>query len=62
MARIITGVGTGHLNAIVPVWSAETSGHLSRGFFIALEFTLNIGGVGESMIALSPLARALVAD
>ncbi|GAA5954950.1 hypothetical protein JCM8115_005577 [Rhodotorula mucilaginosa] len=45
MARIITGVGTGHLNAIVPVWSAETSGHLSRGFFIALEFTLNIFGV-----------------
>ncbi|GAA5879388.1 hypothetical protein JCM8547_004023, partial [Rhodosporidiobolus lusitaniae] len=45
MARIITGVGTGHLNAIVPVWSAETSGHMSRGFFIALEFTLNIFGV-----------------
>ncbi|BGP00488.1 hypothetical protein NBRC10513v2_006292 [Rhodotorula toruloides] len=45
MARIITGVGTGHLNVIVPVWSAETSGHLSRGFFIALEFTLNIFGV-----------------
>ncbi|POY72735.1 hypothetical protein BMF94_4142 [Rhodotorula taiwanensis] len=45
MARIINGVGTGHLNAIVPVWSAETSGHMSRGFFIALEFTLNIFGV-----------------
>lgn len=41
-ARIINGIGTGHLNVIVPVWSAETSGHLSRGFFIALEFTLNI--------------------
>lgn len=47
MARIINGVGTGHLNAIVPVWSAETSGHMSRGFFIALEFTLNIFGVIE---------------
>lgn len=45
VARVITGCGTGHLNAIVPVWSAETSGHLSRGFFIALEFTLNIAGV-----------------
>lgn len=44
-ARIINGIGTGHLNVIVPVWSAETSGHLSRGFFIALEFTLNIFGV-----------------
>ncbi|KAK4698355.1 hypothetical protein P7C70_g7926, partial [Phenoliferia sp. Uapishka_3] len=42
MSRIVNGIGTGALNAIVPVWSAETSGHLSRGFFIALEFTLNI--------------------
>jgi hypothetical protein len=30
-ARLINGIGTGHLNAIVPVWSAETSGHHSRG-------------------------------
>ncbi|KAG2174391.1 hypothetical protein INT43_004414 [Umbelopsis isabellina] len=44
-ARIITGIGTGHLNAIVPVWSAETSHHTSRGMFIAIEFTLNIFGV-----------------
>ncbi|KAI5478116.1 MFS monosaccharide transporter [Pseudohyphozyma bogoriensis] len=44
-ARIINGIGTGHLNVVVPVWSAETSGHHSRGFFIALEFTLNIFGV-----------------
>ncbi|ORY95959.1 general substrate transporter [Syncephalastrum racemosum] len=44
-ARIITGVGTGHLNAIVPVWSAETSHYASRGMFIAMEFTLNIFGV-----------------
>ncbi|KAG2178639.1 hypothetical protein INT44_001792 [Umbelopsis vinacea] len=44
-ARIITGVGTGNLNAIVPVWSAETSHHTSRGMFIAIEFTLNIFGV-----------------
>ncbi|KAI9263052.1 general substrate transporter [Sporodiniella umbellata] len=44
-SRIITGVGTGHLNAIVPVWSAETSHHTSRGKMIAMEFTLNIFGV-----------------
>ncbi|KAI8138061.1 general substrate transporter [Fennellomyces sp. T-0311] len=44
-SRIITGIGTGHLNAIVPVWSAETSHHSSRGMFIAMEFTLNIFGV-----------------
>ncbi|KAF8882832.1 general substrate transporter [Infundibulicybe gibba] len=44
-ARIINGIGTGHLNAIVPVWSAEVASHTSRGAFIALEFTLNIFGV-----------------
>ncbi|KAI8147134.1 general substrate transporter [Fennellomyces sp. T-0311] len=44
-SRIITGIGTGHLNAIVPVWSAETSHYTSRGMFIAMEFTLNIFGV-----------------
>ncbi|KAI7889894.1 general substrate transporter [Mucor mucedo] len=44
-SRIITGIGTGHLNAIVPVWSAETSHHTSRGKMIAMEFTLNILGV-----------------
>ncbi|KAI9480590.1 MAG: general substrate transporter [Benjaminiella poitrasii] len=44
-SRIITGIGTGHLNAVVPVWSAETSHHTSRGQMIAMEFTLNILGV-----------------
>ena len=44
-ARIINGVGTGGLNAIVPVWSAEVATHTSRGAFIASEFTLNIFGV-----------------
>ncbi|KAF8064392.1 general substrate transporter [Lyophyllum atratum] len=44
-ARLINGIGTGHLNAIVPVWSAEVATHTSRGAFIALEFTLNIFGV-----------------
>ncbi|KAH7923026.1 general substrate transporter [Leucogyrophana mollusca] len=44
-ARVINGIGTGHLNAIVPVWSAEVATHTSRGAFIATEFTLNIFGV-----------------
>ena len=44
-ARVINGIGTGHLNAIVPVWSAEVATHTSRGAFIASEFTLNIFGV-----------------
>ncbi|THH33353.1 hypothetical protein EUX98_g809 [Antrodiella citrinella] len=44
-ARVVCGVGTGCLNAIVPVWSAEVATHTSRGAFIASEFTLNIFGV-----------------
>jgi MFS family permease len=44
-ARVINGIGTGFLNVIVPVWSAEVASHKSRGAFIALEFTLNIAGV-----------------
>ena len=44
-ARLINGIGTGMLNVIVPVWSTETASHMSRGMFIAIEFTLNIFGV-----------------
>ncbi|KAL8909899.1 MAG: hypothetical protein Q9171_004787 [Xanthocarpia ochracea] len=44
-ARLINGVGTGILNAIVPVWATETAEHTSRGKFVAIEFTLNIFGV-----------------
>ncbi|KAL2015918.1 hypothetical protein VTK56DRAFT_4532 [Thermocarpiscus australiensis] len=44
-ARAVNGIGTGILNAIVPVWATETSEHTSRGQFIAIEFTLNIFGV-----------------
>ncbi|KAG9562987.1 general substrate transporter, partial [Aureobasidium melanogenum] len=44
-ARTVNGIGTGVLNAIVPVWSTETADHTSRGQFIAIEFTLNIFGV-----------------
>jgi MFS family permease len=38
-ARLINGVGTGQLNAVVPVWATETAEHTSRGQFIAIEFT-----------------------
>lgn len=44
-ARLINGIGTGILNAIVPVWATETAEHTSRGQFVAIEFTLNIFGV-----------------
>ncbi|KAI9813003.1 MAG: hypothetical protein M1832_006440 [Thelocarpon impressellum] len=45
VARLVNGIGTGILNAIVPVWATETAEHTSRGQFIAIEFTLNIFGV-----------------
>ncbi|KAJ2895781.1 hypothetical protein MKZ38_006174 [Zalerion maritima] len=44
-ARAVNGIGTGILNAIIPVWATETAEHTSRGQFIAIEFTLNIFGV-----------------
>ncbi|KAL2835838.1 general substrate transporter [Aspergillus pseudoustus] len=44
-ARLVNGVGTGILNAIVPVWATESVEYTSRGQFIAMEFTLNIFGV-----------------
>lgn len=44
-ARVITGFGTGSLNAAIPVYSAETSHYNVRGTSIAVEFFLNIAGV-----------------
>ncbi|KAI5928814.1 general substrate transporter [Camillea tinctor] len=44
-ARAVNGIGTGILNAIVPVWATETAEYTSRGQFIAIEFTVNIFGV-----------------
>ena len=44
-ARVFTGLGTGMLNAVTPVWATETASHTSRGAFVSLEFTLNIFGV-----------------
>ncbi|PVH76950.1 MFS transporter [Cadophora sp. DSE1049] len=45
VSRLITGSGTGMLNAIVPTYAAEVADYKSRGQFIAIEFTLNIFGV-----------------
>ncbi len=44
-ARLLNGLGTGILNAIIPVYASEISPPASRGSFIAQEFTLNIFGV-----------------
>lgn len=52
-ARLINGLGTGVLNAIVPVYATETAEHTSRGQFVAIEFTLNIFGMLLSYISCS---------
>lgn len=44
-SRALTGIGTGILNAIVPVWATEVAHSDTRGSFVAKEFCLNIFGV-----------------
>ncbi|KAI9627330.1 hypothetical protein H4Q26_017428 [Puccinia striiformis f. sp. tritici PST-130] len=39
-ARVITGIGTGQLNALVPVWTSELSHHSGRGAAMGLESNL----------------------
>ncbi|KAL1858432.1 hypothetical protein Plec18170_002630 [Paecilomyces lecythidis] len=45
VSRLINGIGTGVLNATVPVYGSELAEYETRGMFIAMEFTLNIVGV-----------------
>ncbi|EGN99600.1 hypothetical protein SERLA73DRAFT_72404 [Serpula lacrymans var. lacrymans S7.3] len=44
-ARVVTGLGVGAIDAVIPVWSSEVSSHQARGSFLAVEFFLNIGGL-----------------
>ncbi|KAL4942310.1 hypothetical protein BDV06DRAFT_211969 [Aspergillus oleicola] len=74
LARVISGIGVGSIDCVVPVWSAEVSSHSARGAFLALEFVMNIGGLtmafwieyfaslnsNESMAWRTPLALQLV--
>ncbi|KAJ5116635.1 hypothetical protein N7456_000983 [Penicillium angulare] len=43
-ARIIGGIGCGHLNTIVPIWTSELADSNSRGAFVAVQFTLALTG------------------
>jgi MFS family permease len=43
-ARIIGGIGCGHLNTIIPVWTSELAAAHLRGAFVAVEFTLALSG------------------
>lgn len=44
-ARVLTGMGTGIYNAVVPVWVAELSKHDKRGQAMGFEFVCNIVGL-----------------
>ncbi|KAG2037042.1 hypothetical protein BDR03DRAFT_864791 [Suillus americanus] len=44
-ARVVTGLGVGAIDAVIPVWSSEVSPHQARGGFLAIEFFLNISGL-----------------
>ncbi|KZP06847.1 hypothetical protein FIBSPDRAFT_763696 [Athelia psychrophila] len=44
-ARVVTGLGVGAIDAVIPVWSSEVSSHQARGSFLAVEFFLNIAGL-----------------
>jgi hypothetical protein len=41
-ARVITGIGTGQLNALVPVWTSELSHHSGRGAAMGFECEHNL--------------------
>ncbi|KAI1608930.1 MFS monosaccharide transporter [Exophiala viscosa] len=42
--RVISGIGCGHLNTVVPIWTSELADAHSRGAFVAVEFTLAMSG------------------
>lgn len=43
-ARVISGIGCGHLNTIIPVWTSELADPHLRGAFVAVQFTLAMIG------------------
>lgn len=47
-ARIIAGVGTGIISAVVPVWSSELVSHDMRGAVMAFEMVVNYAGISTA--------------
>ncbi|KAM5461113.1 hypothetical protein MferCBS49748_007384 [Microsporum ferrugineum] len=47
-ARVISGIGCGYLNTIVPIWTSELAPANMRGAFVAVQFTLAM--VGSAMV------------
>jgi MFS family permease len=47
-ARVIAGVGTGGISAVIPVWSSELVAHDARGMVIAFEMVVNFAGISAA--------------
>jgi hypothetical protein len=43
-ARIINGIGCGHLNSMAPIWTSEIADYDMRGVYVAVQFTLCVAG------------------
>lgn len=43
-ARIINGIGCGHLNSMAPIWTSEIADYDLRGAYVAVQFTLCVAG------------------
>jgi len=47
-ARVIAGIGTGGISAVIPVWSSELVAHDARGMVIAFEMVVNFAGISAA--------------
>ncbi|OAL18311.1 hypothetical protein AYO20_11762 [Fonsecaea nubica] len=47
-ARLIGGVGTGCISAVIPVWGSELVAHEVRGMVMAFEMFINFAGISTS--------------
>lgn len=47
-ARILAGIGTGGISAVIPVWSSELVSYDARGMVIAFEMLVNFAGISAA--------------
>ncbi|KAK5453627.1 hypothetical protein LTS15_006814 [Exophiala xenobiotica] len=47
-ARLLAGVGTGSIGALIPVWGSELVAHNARGMVMAFETFVNFAGISTS--------------
>lgn len=47
-ARVLAGVGTGGISAVIPVWGSELVGHDARGMVMGFQMVVNFSGISAS--------------